>query len=104
MTTPQKWTEPLNLLPRYREELEALLRQHVPEAEVWAYGSRVNGQCHAGSNLELALRSPALGPLGCEYLELVEARSSPASPSWCRPTTGRDCRRVSTGRLSAAML
>ena len=58
---------------RYREQLEALLRQHVPDAEVWAYGSRVNGQSHDGSDLDLVLRGPNLEPLGYEYLELVEA-------------------------------
>ena len=58
---------------RYREQLEALLRQHVPDAEVWAYGSRVNGQSHDGSDLDLALRGLNLEPLGYEYVELVEA-------------------------------
>ncbi len=66
-------TDRLNLLPRYREELEALLRQHVPEAEVWACGSRVNGRNHDGSDLNLVLRSPTLEPLGDEYVEFVEA-------------------------------
>ena len=66
-------TDRLDLLPRYREELEALLREYVPEAEVWAYGSRVNGRSHEASDLDLALRSPGLEPLGHEYVELVEA-------------------------------
>ena len=44
--------------------------EHVPNAEVWAYGrSRVNGRCHSGSDLDLALRSPILEPLGSEYVE-----------------------------------
>lgn len=66
-------TDRLDLSSRYREELEALLRQHVPDAEVWAYGSRVNGRPHAGSDLDLVLRGPGLEPLGYEYVELVEA-------------------------------
>ncbi len=66
-------TDRLRLPCRYRERLEALLRQHVPAAEVWAYGSRVNGRSHEGSDLDLALRSPTLEPLGGEYHELVEA-------------------------------
>ena len=61
-------------LPRcYREQLEILLHQHVPDAEVWAYGSRVNGRSHDGSDLGLVLRSLTLEPLGYEYVELVEA-------------------------------
>ena len=66
-------TDRLDLPRRYREPLEALLRQHVPDAEVWAYGSRVNGRSHDGSDLDLVLRSPILEPLGYEYVELVEA-------------------------------
>ena len=51
--------------PRHcREELEALLREHVPNAEVWAHGrSRVNGRCHSGSDLYLAVKGGANGPL-----------------------------------------
>ena len=66
-------TDRLDLPPRYREELEALLQEYVPDAEVWAYGSRINGRCHEGSDLDLVLRGPALEPLGYEYVELVEA-------------------------------
>ena len=66
-------TDCLNLPRRYREQLEALLRQHVPGVEVWAYGSRVSGDSHEGSDLDLVLRSPTLEPLGGEYLDLIEA-------------------------------
>ena len=63
-------TDRLDLPRRCREELEALLREHVPNAEVWAYGrSRVNGRCHSGSDLNLVVRSPTLEPLGSEYVE-----------------------------------
>ena len=63
----------LDLPPRYQEMLEELLQRHVPAAEVWAYGSRVNGRCHEGSDLDLVLRSDTLEPLGYEYVELLEA-------------------------------
>ena len=66
-------TDRLDLPARYRAELEALLREHVPEAEVWAYGSRVNGESHEGSDLDLVLRGPNLQPLGVEYVDLTEA-------------------------------
>ena len=66
-------TERLSLPPRYRRVVEALLREHVPEAEVWAYGSRVNGESHDGSDLDLVVRSPSLDPLGAEFLDLVGA-------------------------------
>ncbi len=66
-------TDRLNLLPRHRKELEALLRQHVPDAEVWAYGSRVNGRSHEASDLDLVLRGPDLEPLADGYVDLLEA-------------------------------
>ena len=66
-------TDRLDLPRRYRKQLEALLRQHVPGVEVWAYGSRVTGESHQGSDLDLILRSPTLKPLGGEYLDLIEA-------------------------------
>lgn len=50
-------TSDLNLHPRYRKQLEVLLRQHLPDIEVWVYGSRVNGRSHEGSDLDLVLRS-----------------------------------------------
>ncbi len=51
-------TDRLDLPGRYREQIEVLLRRHVPGVEVWAYGSRINGKSHRGSDLDLALRSP----------------------------------------------
>ena len=66
-------TDRLHLPRRYRKQLEALLRQHVPDVEVWAYGSRVSGESHAGSDLDLVLRGLSLEPLGGEYLDLIAA-------------------------------
>ena len=66
-------TDRLELPGRYRRQLEALLREHVPDAEVWAYGSRVNGGSHPGSDLDLVLRSPTLERLGGGYHDLLDA-------------------------------
>ena len=66
-------TDRLMLPSRYRRMVEELLREHVPEAEVWAYGSRINGRSHEGSDLDLVLRGPGLEPLGIEYADLTEA-------------------------------
>ena len=54
--------------------LHQLLERHVPQVQVWAYGSRVNGQSHDASDLDLVLRNPAdlKEPID-EYLELKEA-------------------------------
>ena len=53
-------TERLHLSPKHRAVLEALLREHMPGVEVWAYGSRVDGRSHDGSDLDLVLRGPGL--------------------------------------------
>ena len=55
--------ERLHLLPRHRAQIETLLREHLPGVEVWAYGSRVNGRSHDGSDLDLVLRGPGLDKL-----------------------------------------
>ena len=71
---PRQWmTDRLDLPLRYRRELEALLREHVPDAEVWAYGSRVSGESHPASDLDLVLRGPNLEPLSHGFSDLLEA-------------------------------
>ncbi len=59
-STTHPVSERLNLPARHREQLEALLREHLPDVEVWAYGSRVDGRSHDGSDLGLVLRAPGL--------------------------------------------
>ncbi len=65
-------TERLHLLPRHRRALEALLRRHLPDVEVWAYGSRVNGRSHDGSDLDLVLRGPGLKEVPSDQLGAFE--------------------------------
>ena len=66
-------TDRLHLPLRHRRILEGLLRKHVPEAEVWAYGSRISGKSHEGSDLDLVVRGPELKPLDDGFFELLEA-------------------------------
>lgn len=61
----------LRLESRHREQIEALLRMHLPDVEVWAYGSRVNGCSHDGSDLDLVLRSPDLSPISYDVLSAL---------------------------------
>jgi len=56
-------TDRLDLPDSWRRQIEALLAEHVPEAEVWAYGSRVTGRNHEASDLDLVLRGPNLEPV-----------------------------------------
>ncbi|KAF0202840.1 MAG: DNA polymerase subunit [Gallionellaceae bacterium] len=48
----------LDLPQKYLEQVQTLLRAHVPHTEVWAYGSRVTGDGHEASDLDLVLRNP----------------------------------------------
>ena len=71
----------LDLTPGQLDELRQLLARHVPEAEVWAYGSRVNGGGHEGSDLDLVLRNvPDLVRPVAGWLALVEALQDSALP------------------------
>ncbi len=64
----------LNLKQRHRQKLEEILRAHMPNVEVWAYGSRVSGRSHDGSDLDLVLRGPALQEIPISQLvDLEEA-------------------------------
>lgn len=48
----------LHLPDKYLQEVKRLLREHIPQAEVWAYGSRVHGDFHDASDLDLVARFP----------------------------------------------
>lgn len=61
--------------------LLSLLARHVPEADVWAYGSRVTGGCHEGSDLDLVLRHPQdLGQEVAGWFDLKEALQDSSLP------------------------
>ena len=64
-------TDRLNLSDRHREMVERLLREHLPGVEVWAYGSRVNGRSHDGSDLDLVLRNHVLAPFDASQMTAV---------------------------------
>ncbi len=51
-------TTTLHLPPNYRQAVCTLLQQYLPQAEVWAYGSRVNGDYYEASDLDLVARCP----------------------------------------------
>ena len=71
---PELALERLDIRPQHLALLRGLLRQHLPNAEVWAYGSRVNRDGHEASDLDLVVRQPADLKLGmAEFWELKEA-------------------------------
>ncbi len=93
----------LRLSARHRATIEALLRKHLSDVEVWAYGSRVNGQSHDGSDLDLVLRGPGLARIDdsrlADFMEavgestvpfLVEARDWASLPEGFHRQIGRN--------------
>lgn len=50
--------ERLDLRPKHLSMLRSLLERHLPQAECWAFGSRVRGDGHEASDLDLVVRNP----------------------------------------------
>jgi uncharacterized protein len=48
----------LDLRPEWLEIIRRILVVNLPDSEVIAYGSRVTGTCHEGSDLDLVVRNP----------------------------------------------
>jgi predicted nucleotidyltransferase len=56
-----------------RKSLIAIFETANVPFEVWAYGSRVNGSAHDGSDLDLVIRSQSLNKLPTNiYIDLCE--------------------------------
>lgn len=71
----------LRLDSQHLAQLRELLARHAPDAEAWAYGSRVSGGAHEGSDLDIVLRNP--GNLKSEqpdWMDLKEALQQSALP------------------------
>ena len=48
----------IDISPKYLDEVRRILHQHLPCAQVWAFGSRVTAEASDGSDLDLAVHSP----------------------------------------------
>jgi predicted nucleotidyltransferase len=74
--------KPLVDLPlQHMQTLLRLLAEHTPQAEVWAFGSRINGTGHEGSDLDIVLRNSADLKHSTEgYFELKEAMQESSLP------------------------
>ena len=56
-----------------KQTLQRIFSEVSIPIEVWAYGSRVNGTAHEGSDLDLVVRSRNLAPIPTDvYCELCE--------------------------------
>ncbi|TLV02739.1 nucleotidyltransferase family protein [Dyadobacter luticola] len=57
-----------------RQTLQEIFTSADAPVEVWAYGSRVNGTAHNGSDLDLVIRSEDLKPLPWDTLADLKER------------------------------
>ncbi len=56
-----------------RKTLLSIFETSDTPIEVWAYGSRVNGSAHSGSDLDLVIRTPNLKKLSIDtFMDLCE--------------------------------
>jgi uncharacterized protein len=64
----------INIPQKFLDDVRVILKAHVPEYEVWAYGSRVTGGAWEASDLDLVVRHPENVDQICE--KLLELRSA----------------------------
>jgi predicted nucleotidyltransferase len=57
------------LKERYRQMLLGIFADVNLPVEIWAYGSRVNGSAHDGSDLDLVIRGEHLNPIPIDTLD-----------------------------------
>lgn len=71
-----------SLQPRHLDQLRRLIAAHLPQEEVWAYGSRIAGTAHDTSDLDLVVRHPAdlKTQQGSAFWDLREALSESNLP------------------------
>lgn len=62
-------TELQGLLPKHRKVLKAILRQHLPDTEVWVYGNRMSSPENDGCDLNLVLRARDLQKISDTQLD-----------------------------------
>ena len=47
----------LNVKPEHLKMLKDIFAKYCPKAEIWAYGSRIKGDSHDGSDLDMVVKS-----------------------------------------------
>lgn len=47
----------LDVKKKHLEELERIFEEYCPNAEIWAFGSRIKSESHSGSDLDLVVKS-----------------------------------------------
>ena len=67
----------LFIKPEHLKMLTDILGSYCPKAEVFAYGSRLNGNAHEGSDLDLAIKFNEEGKYLFELKEIISQSNIP---------------------------
>ena len=71
---------PLELSTTELATVKAILARHVPDAEVWVFGSRATGQSKKYSDLDLCIK--ANHPLGLDVMSALAEDFSESDLPW----------------------
>ena len=71
---------PVDMRPAHWEIVRAILQRHVPEHEVWAFGSRAKGSAKPYSDLDLAIITEQ--PLSLDTLAALNEAFSESDLPW----------------------
>jgi len=64
----------LFLRDKDKQRLQRLIADYLPGITVWSYGSRVTGEAHEASDLDIVLRSKDLSPIPThQFKRFIEA-------------------------------
>ena len=85
-------TDLQRLLRKHRLVLEAILREHLPDTEVWAYGNRASSPGNDGRDLNLVLRARNLQKIPDARLD--DFRKAVCNASFPLPVKSRDWARL----------
>lgn len=66
----------IHLPERYRLMVLDAVKRYIPMAEVWAYGSRVRGDWHEASDLDLVVRFPKTLAASQSFSKLEQLREA----------------------------
>lgn len=64
----------LDLDPKHLAIIQKIISRYAPEMKVWAFGSRIKGQAHQGSDLDLVIINPKQPDLA--QTQLIELRAA----------------------------
>ena len=67
----------LNVNSKDLNMLLDIITSYCPDSEIWAYGSRVGGDSHSGSDLDLAIKRASQEFDLCVFKELLSESNIP---------------------------